>query len=74
MALAWITYRTEQAVINIKGDTGWVTGARVSQIANLRVGDLQADRLDPRLMLPSSRKGRGQKVIAHGYLGGDGPR
>jgi integrase len=38
-----------------------VTGARVSQIANLRVVDLQADRPDPRLMMPSSRKGRGQK-------------
>jgi integrase len=42
-----------------------VTGARVSQIANLRVGDLQADRLDPRLMMPSSRKGRGQKKVTH---------
>ena len=45
-------------------ETAAVTGARVSQIANLRVGDLQADRLDPRHMMPSSRKGRGQKVIA----------
>jgi integrase len=42
-----------------------VTGARVSQIANLRVVDLQADRLDPRLMMPSSRKGRGQKKITY---------
>jgi integrase len=42
-----------------------VTGARVSQIANLRVVDLLADRLDPRLMMPSSRKGRGQKKITH---------
>ena len=42
-----------------------VTGARVSQIANLRVADLQADRPDPRLMMPSSRKGRGQKKVAH---------
>ena len=44
-------------------ETAAVTGARVSQIANLRVGDLQADRLDPRLMMPSSRKGRGQKKV-----------
>ena len=44
-------------------ETAAVTGARVSQIANLNVGDLQADRLDPRLMMPSSRKGRGQKKI-----------
>jgi len=42
-----------------------VTGTRVSQIANLRVGDLQADRIDPRLMMPSSLKGRGQKKISH---------
>ena len=42
-------------------ETAAVTGARVSQIANLRVADLQADRPDPRLMMPSSRKGRGQK-------------
>ena len=42
-----------------------VTGARVSQIANLRVADLQADRPDPRLMMPSSRKGRGQKKVTH---------
>ena len=41
------------------------TGARVSQIANLRVADLQADRPDPRLMMPSSRKGRGQKKVTH---------
>jgi integrase len=40
-----------------------VTGARVSQLARLEVGDLQADRADPRLMMPSSRKGRGQKRI-----------
>lgn len=42
-----------------------VTGARVSQIANLRVEDLQADRADPRLMMPSSRKGRGLKKVTH---------
>jgi integrase len=46
-------------------ETAAVTGARVSQIANLRVGDLQADRLHPRLMMPSSRKGRGQKKVTH---------
>jgi integrase len=42
-----------------------VTGARVSQLANLRVANLQDDRPDPRLMMPSSRKGRGQKRITH---------
>jgi integrase len=40
-----------------------VTGARVSQLARLEVGDLQASRDDPRLMIPSSRKGSGQKRI-----------
>src|SRR5262249_47961731 len=46
-------------------ETAAVTGARVSQIANLRVADLQADRPDPRLMMPSSRKGRSQKKVTH---------
>jgi hypothetical protein len=36
-----------------------VTGARVSQLARLQVQDVQADRPDPRLMMPSSRKGHG---------------
>jgi integrase len=40
-----------------------VTGARVSQLARLEVGDLQCDRSDPRLMMPSARKGRGRKRI-----------
>jgi integrase len=40
-----------------------ITGARVSQLARLEVGDLQWDRLDPRLMMPSARKGRGRKRI-----------
>jgi integrase len=41
-----------------------VTGARVSQLARLEVQDLQDDRANPRLMMPSSRKGRGTKKIA----------
>jgi site-specific recombinase XerD len=42
-----------------------VTGARpVSQIARLAAEDLQADRADPRLMMPTSRKGRGKKKVA----------
>ena len=40
-----------------------VTGARVSQLAGLEIGDVQADRADPRLMLPSSKKGRGRKRV-----------
>jgi integrase len=39
-----------------------ITGTRVSQIARLEVQDLQDDRAAPRLMMPSSRKGRGRKV------------
>jgi integrase len=37
------------------------TGARPSQIARLDIADLQDDRDDPRLMMPSSKKGRGRK-------------
>jgi len=37
------------------------TGARISQVARLRCGDLQADGPDPRLLMPTSYKGRGQK-------------
>jgi integrase len=39
-----------------------VTGARPVQIARLQVGDVQADRSDPRLMMPTAAKGR-RKVI-----------
>jgi integrase len=42
-----------------------VTGARVSQLARIEVQDLQADRADPRLLMPTSRKGRGTKKILH---------
>jgi integrase len=35
-----------------------VTGARYGQIAGLKVADLQADSAEPRLMMPSSRKGK----------------
>src|SRR5262249_41344235 len=37
------------------------TGARISQVARLKCGDLQADGPDPRLLMPTSYKGRGQK-------------
>jgi integrase len=40
-----------------------VTGARVSQIARLRIADLQDDRRESRLMMPTSAKGRGVKRI-----------
>jgi integrase len=40
------------------------TGARISQAARLRCIDLQADRHDPRLLMPTSFKGR-QKERSH---------
>ena len=40
-----------------------VTGSRYSQIAGLTIGDLQDGSGDPRLMMPTSRKGRGQKKV-----------
>ncbi|HEY1860589.1 MAG TPA: hypothetical protein VGG61_09565 [Gemmataceae bacterium] len=47
-------------------ETVAVTGARLSQLARLTVGDLQADRPDPRLMMPSSRKGgRHKRKVSH---------
>jgi integrase len=45
-------------------ETAAVTGARPSSLARLTVGDLQVNHSDgPRLMMPSSRKGRGHKRI-----------
>jgi integrase len=41
------------------------TGARVSQLARLRVCDLQDQLSGPRLMVPVSRKGRGEKKVTH---------
>src|SRR6185437_10696722 len=40
-----------------------VTGARISQAARLEVQDIQSDRSDPRLMMPTSRKGKGVKQV-----------
>jgi integrase len=42
-----------------------VTGARVSQLARLEVGDLRAGDSEPKLFMPTSKKGRGQKRIGH---------
>jgi integrase len=44
-------------------ETAATTGARPSQLVKLEVGDLQADRDDPRLMVPASRKGHAGKRI-----------
>ena len=46
----------------------WVeaeTGARYSQIMKLAVKDLQDRRGPPRLQMPRSKKGRGEKLISH---------
>ena len=41
------------------------TGARISQAARLTCGDLQSDGPDPRLLMPTSYKGRGNKERQH---------
>src|SRR5215469_12805433 len=41
-----------------------LTGARPSQIARLEMCDLQ-DGVEPRLMMPASRKGKGKKAKSH---------
>jgi integrase len=53
----------ESAEFQLLVESAAVTGARVSQLARLEVPDLQDERADPRLMMPSSRKGRGKKKI-----------
>jgi integrase len=53
----------EDSALGLLVETAAVTGARVSQLARLEIADLQADRPDPRLMMPSSRKGKGIKRI-----------
>jgi integrase len=57
------SYEQEGEEFGLLVEVAAVTGARVSQLGRLEVQDLQGDRPDPRLMLPSSRKGRGQKKI-----------
>jgi integrase len=41
------------------------TGTRTSQACRLVIHDLQADRPDPRLLMPSSRKGKRRRKIAY---------
>jgi integrase len=53
----------EDRALGLLVETAAVTGARVSQLARLEIGDLQDDRGDPRLMMPSSKKGKGVKRI-----------
>jgi integrase len=53
----------EDSAFGLLTETAATTGARPSQLVRLEVGDLQADRGDPRLMMPSSRKGHAGKRI-----------
>jgi integrase len=52
----------QDAALGLFVETAAVTGARPSQLSRLEVADLD-DRGDPRLMMPSSRKGKGRKRI-----------
>src|SRR6516165_6852589 len=55
---------SEDDALGLLVEVGAVTGARPSQLERLEVGDLQLDRADgPRLLMPSSRKGRGHRRI-----------
>jgi integrase len=58
-ALVGAAYAIDRA-FGLYVETLAVTGARCSQVARLTVGDLQLGA-EPRLLMPSSRKGRGRK-------------
>jgi integrase len=54
----------EDPALGLLVEAGAVTGARPSQLERLEVGDLELDHVDgPRLLMPSSRKGRSVKRI-----------
>jgi integrase len=58
------TAYAEDSGLGLLVEMGAVTGARPSQLGRLEVGDLQLDHADgPRLLMPSSRKGRGHKRV-----------
>ena len=59
-ALVAAAYEIDRA-FGLYTETLALTGARNSQVARLTVADLQADNGTPRLMMPTSRKGRGRK-------------
>jgi integrase len=44
--------------LGVLAEVAATTGARLSQLSRLEVGDLQADRSEPRLLMPLSAKGR----------------
>jgi integrase len=53
---------TESTAFGLFIEVAAVTGSRASQIAALKVDDLQASG-EPRLMMPTSKKGRGVKAV-----------
>src|SRR5262249_11446419 len=53
----------ENGAVGVLVEGAAITGEGVPQLARLEVADLKADRGDPRLMMPSSRKGKGVKRI-----------
>jgi integrase len=57
LALVAAAYKLD-AAFGLYVEVHAACGARSSQIARLTVADLQADRPDPRLMMPASRKGK----------------
>ena len=59
----------ESAEFGFYVEVAAVTGARLSQIARLNVADLQNGG-EPRLMMPCSRKGRGERKITHKPVSG----
>jgi integrase len=61
-AIVCAAYAIEEA-LGLWAECAAVTGARPSQLARLEVADLQIRRGPPRLMMPSSRKGKGRKRV-----------
>jgi hypothetical protein len=53
----------ESTALSLFVETAAQTGARPAQLCRLEVRDLQDDRDDCRLMMPSSRKGKGVKQV-----------
>jgi len=54
----------EDPALGLLVEVAAVCGSRPSQLSRLEAGDLQLDRADgPRVLMPSSRKGRGHKRI-----------
>jgi integrase len=58
-------YQEEDRAFGVLIEVLAQTGSRISQAARLRCADLQVDQADPRLLMPTSYKGRGQKEKQH---------